>query len=304
MLQVYQINSNMKILLVILSALLVGCLATTQVRHTSYQSTEHLDQKLKQIREEQRKLEETERRLQKAIADTEEKIEAAPPRPVYAPAPPPPKATSIPNEPAGSGSPFDEVKLPTLRPVIKNLPDRSSVVGQLYEANAVFAIPTTANVKDEIRAQLIIDPVKTLEELKKDVTVGPIKSAEKVSISRIVIAVLEAPDFNILSATAAEQAIAETQSTEWLWTLRPKTAGLHPVNIEVYAEVTVGSKTTKHKIRTFDKQVMVEIKPTQALANWWSKYWQWVFVTLLIPFGKWLYDKKFNKPKEKATEVA
>lgn len=292
-----------KLTLIILTVLLVGCLATSQVVYRNAEtSVTDLDQKLKQIEEERKKLEEIRKEIMSST------VETAPPKPVYAPSPPPyresGKITAIQIDPTPTGSSGPKEEIPKLKPVIKNLPDRSSVVGQLYEANAVFAIPNAANVEDEIRAQLIIDPIKTLEELKKDVTVGPVRSAESIQISRIVIAVLAAPDFHILSATEAEQAIAETQSTEWLWTLRPKTAGLHPVNVEVYAEVTVGPKTTKHKIRTFDKQVMVEIKPVQKLSNWWDKYWQWFFATLLIPFGKWLYDKKFNKSKEKATEVA
>ena len=294
----------MKFVLIILSLLLVGCLATSQIRYSSGPSAEAVDQKIKQLQEEQRKLEEMRRQLDKAIALPREHVES---HPVPAPAPlygERGRVAAIQIDPTSPGGPQEEVKIPKLKPVIKNLPDRSSVVGQLYEANAVFAIPSAANVEDEIRAQLIIDPIKTLEELKKDVTVGPIKSAESIKISRIVIAVLAAPDFHILSATEAEQAIAETQSTEWIWTLRPKTAGLHPVNIEVYAEVTVGPKTTKHKIRTFDRQVMIEIKPVQKLSSWWDRYWQWFFATLLIPFGKWLYDKKFGRSKEKATEVA
>lgn len=194
---------------------------------------------------------------------------------------------------------------PTPRPVnrsgggqLKQEPDRLTIVGQLYEANAVFAIPGVANIKDEIRAQLIIDPVKTLEELKGLVTSGPVKAAEQIKVSRIVAAKLDAPDFNIISSTDAEQVIADGLTSEWIWVLKPKAAGKYSVNVVVYAEISVGDKTTKHKIRTFDKQVSVEVTAWQVTSSWWSQYWQWVFATLLIPLAKFLWDKFYNRKKE------
>lgn len=177
-------------------------------------------------------------------------------------------------------------------------PDRSTVVGQLYEANAVFAIPGVANIKEEIRAQLIIDPVKTLEELKGLVTAGPVMAAESIKISRIAVAKLDAPDFHIISSTDAEQAVAEDSPTMWTWTLRPKAGGVYSVNIVVYAEVTIDSKTTKHRIRTFDRQVAVQVTADQAVGEWIGKYWQWITTTLILPFGIWLWKSKTGK-KEK-----
>lgn len=310
----------MKYLLIIVSLLLVGCLATTKVMHYSVdkQVTKESQYRIDELRAEQQKLEELKREIDERVAQLNKKTESSPP----AAARPSPPALSLPpqlpgslpprphmerpNESTGSGQPQSipqstpRTQSQITKQTTKSSVDTSSVVSQLYDANIVFAIPDQANVSEEITAQLIIDPLKTLEELQKSITVGPVRSAESIKIAKIVIAKLDAPDFVIISQTDPEQAIAETQSTEWLWTLRPKTAGLHPVNIVVYAEVTVGSKTTKYKLRTFDKQVMIEIKPTQVVASWWQKYWQWVFVTLLIPFGKWLYDKKFGK-KEKAT---
>lgn len=303
----------MKLLVVILTVLLVGCFATTTIQRNSAQ--EDLDKKIEELKAEQKKLEELEQQVKIKLNKEVEgvKIERVQrPHPAAAPllsapsAPPPPLVAGLPEpkplkvESSGPKIVYREV-LREIEPVKKVEIDRSTVVGQLYDANAVFAIPNNANIKEEIKAQLIIDPLKALEDLKKDATVGPVRAAEKIEISRIVIAKLDAPDFEIVSQTEPEQAIAETKSTEWLWTLRPKTSGMHPVNIVVYAEVTVGPKTTKHRIRTFDKQVMIDITATQMVQQWWIKYWQWLFATLLIPFAKWLYDKKYGKPKEKAT---
>lgn len=296
-----------KIALILLSLLLVGCFATSQIYHLEKNTkSDDIDKKLQVLAEQEKRLKELQQEFDRKINESrrmserleQDKIVARPPI-LSLPSPLPSVVRTTPpnnsNEPVGSGN-------PNITPQVIQKPkinvDHISVADQLYSANAIFAMPNNANIYEEVQAQLIIDPIKTLDELKTQVTAGPIKSAESIKISKIVIAKLEAPDFDIISSTDAEQAIVENEKTEWLWTLRPKTAGLHPVNIVVYAEVTVGSKTTKYRIRTFDKQIMIEITYEQIFLEWWQKYWQWFIVTLLLPFGKWLYDKKYGNKKE------
>lgn len=297
----------MKIILIILTILLVGCLATTVTYETKSIPTKEIDEKIQELKAEQLKLEQLQTEIKKQVDAVQQRTESAPPKPVYLP-PNAPKyekgpTTSVTkkydqNEPIGSGKVIEKVIIKEVKVPNTNAPDNLTVAQQLYKANAVFAVPNQANINEEIKAQLIIDPVRALEEIKKDITVGPIKSAEEIKISKIVSAKLNAPDFSITSASSTEQAIIEDSKTEWIWNLRPLKPGLHPINLVIEAQVTVNNKTTPHFIRTFDKQVMIEISTTQLVSNWWNKYWQWVFVTLLLPLGKWLYEK-YSKKKEK-----
>lgn len=309
------INNVMKLTLIILTVLLVGCLASTTVKYEveKYQVSQDIDKKIEQLKQEQEKLLELQKNIDKQL---NERIRVTPP--VAGPRPVPPPVMSLPprfesdriSGAAGSAPPkvasIDAIgsgSMPTPAPLpkpilkLKNIPDNLTVAEQLYKANAVFGLPNKANINDEIKAQLIIDPVRTLEEIKKDITVGPVKEAEQIKIAKIVIAKLTAPDFDFISASSTEQAIVEDSKTEWFWVLRPKTSGIHPINLVIEAQVTVGNKTTPHFIRTFDKQVMIEITPVQLISTWWDKYWQWVFVTLLLPFIKWLYNKYTEKKK-------
>lgn len=301
----------MKIALVILTILLVGCLATTVTYETRSAPTEEIDRKIQELKSEQLKLEQLQTEIKKQVDMAQQKTEIIPPRPAPVPVPVP---TNIPryeknpnvslpkkyeqNEPVGSGKVIEKVIIKEVKSPVSNAPDNLTVAQQLYKANAVFAVPNKSNINEEIKAQLIIDPVRTIEEIQKDITVGPIKSAEQIKIAKIVSAKLNAPDFTITSASSTEQAIIEDSKTEWIWNLRPLKPGLHPINLVIEAQVTVNNKTTPHFIRTFDKQVMIEISTTQVITNWWAKYWQWVFVTLLLPLGKWLYEKYSNKKKE------
>lgn len=317
----------MRLALLILTTLLVGCLTSTMVKHEvkMVETSQDIDKKIEELKKEQKKLEELQKNIDKQIHEAikinptgsgsiPQVSSSAPSQiPKSIPAPitsiprfesdrfgssstassAPPRSTSI--DPVGSGSPPIITSLPNLSRMAKNTPDNLTVAEQLYKANAVFAVPDKANIKEDIKAQLIIDPTKTVEEIKKDITVGPVRESGQIKISKIVIAKLNAPDFEIISAPAIAQAIIEDGKTEWIWGLRPKTAGIHPINLVIEAEVTVGNKMTPHLIRTFDKQVMIEITATQTLASWWNKYWQWIIATLLLPFGKWLYSQHKSK---------
>lgn len=303
------INKIMKLALIIITSLLVGCFASSVIKYDAPKSevSIDIDKKIEQLKQEQEKLKELQKSIDKQI---NEKIGILPPtaapRPPVMSAPPrfesdrysggtstaPPKIASIDSVDARLPS---VVTTPKLLKKQSKLPDNYSVAEQLYKANAVFAVPERANIKEDIKAQLIIDPTKTLEEIKKDIKVGSVREAEQIKISKIVIAKLNAPDFEIISSPSIEQAIIEDGKTEWIWGLRPKTPGLHPINLIVEAQVIVGSRMTPHLIRTFDKQVMIEITTAQTITGWWNRYWQWVIATLLLPLGKWLYSKHKSK---------
>lgn len=308
------INNIMKLALIIITVILVGCFASSVIKYDVPKSevSIDIDKKIEQLKQEQEKLKELQKSIDKQI---NEKIGILPPtaapRPPVMSAPPrfesgrssaggvaaaPPKVAPI--DPVGAGSPA-MIKQPKLSKPQPKLPDNYSVAEQLYKANAVFAVPDRANIKEDIKAQLIIDPTKTLEEIKKDITVGLVREAEQIKISKIVIAKLNAPDFEIISSPSIEQAVIEDDKTEWIWGLRPKTPGLHPINLIVEAQVTVGNRMTPHLIRTFDKQVMIEITTAQTITGWWNKYWQWIIATLLIPLGKWLYSQHKSKKDTK-----
>lgn len=288
------LNIIMKFYIFLICILLTGCYTAHTVYYKSQDSD--VDKKIKELKQIEESIDNKHKALEKYVAelgrDRLVKIE-----PTTASAPPESHSAPIIVESAKlSKYPIPSSTKQSSK-VIKSEPQHNTVASQLYSANAVFSVPNKANITEDIKAQLLIDPNKTIEELQKSIK-GQIQSAEKIKVSKIVIAKIEAPDFIITNLSPNEQALSETDKTEWLWTLRPKSPGLHEINLTITAEVTVDSKFSKYHIRTFDKQVMIEITPIQIVESWWSKYWQWVFATLLIPFGKWLYEKRKNKKED------
>lgn len=165
------------------------------------------------------------------------------------------------------------------------------VISQLHSASMAFSAPEKANIKDDITVHLLIDPSKDLKDLETILNgTGKVNSA-KVKISKVVIATLSAPDFTIEKVTPEEQAVAETAPTEWIWTLTPKSTGKNEVKMSITAIVTIDGKEHKYHIKTYEKTIIIQVTPQQVVSDWFSKYWQWLFSTLILPLGLYFYKR-------------
>lgn len=284
----------MKFYIFLLCAFLTGCYTA----HSVYNKTEpyEVDKKILELKQTENRIDDKNKALEKYVAelgrDRVIKVE---------PAPAPPEKTGQSYQiasidiPISGSNPVVEKHITIKSSKKINHTERQiNVSEQLYSASAIFSVPLKANISEDIKAQLIIDPKKSIEELKSSVR-GQMQAAEKIKVSKIVISIIDAPDFIVTNLTPNEQALSDTDKTEWLWTLRPRSPGLHEINLSITAEVMVDSKYSKYHIRTFDKQVMIEITPIQLVGDWWSKYWQWVVSTLILPLLVFVYKKKFTK---------
>lgn len=168
------------------------------------------------------------------------------------------------------------------------------VTSQLYTSSIAFTAPEKANIKEDITIQLLIDPSKELKDLERSLTEAGKKTSAQIRISQIMVATLTAPDFEVQKVTPEEQAVARTDRTEWLWTLTPKSTGRNEIKLSITAVVNLDGKDYKYHIKTYEKIIVIEIKAQQQIAEWLAAYWQWMFTTLILPFGMWIY-KRYNK---------
>lgn len=264
--------------IIITGLILVGCgLATTQMMTYGVPN--------ENIEAAKRKMEEAEKSA---------KIERhypgfpVPAQPKPSAMPPPPKSS---REPIGGGS-ATVIERKELYSV-ENKTD--TVTRQLFSAALAFVIPEIANIDDTIKAQLLINPKKEVDKLKEELTKKGTITSKEIKVSKVVKATIVAPDFDIAKITEEEQILSETESTEWLWSLTPKSSGPHDVSLTVTAIITSDGKETKHQLKTFEKTITVNITTEQIIMTWLEKYWQWLMSTLIIPFGIWLYKKKFGQ---------
>lgn len=189
------------------------------------------------------------------------------------------------------------VKKPTVElPAKPEIKTQNEVERQLTTASLAFNVPESANIKDEFTVQLLVNQVLTPKELSKELRPSNRTVETKIKVSKILVAKITGPGFDITPVTPEEQALAGRESTEWLWRLKAKTPGEHTINVSVVAVVEVdGKKMAERHIKTFDHQITITIKTGQAIEDWLKKYWQWLVSTLLLPLVVWGW-KTWKKP--------
>lgn len=229
-------------------------------------------------------------------------IPSPPPPPPPPPAPPPPVAERSPSAVGGALDWFLNdhpvgMGRSTVPPVEGSEPEGlvvDDVLDQLAEASLAFVMPDRANVKSRVRAQLLISVRAMVDELAEELTVEGQEFTGRVLVSRVVLAKLTAPSFEVETITPERQAVSQTTSTEWLWYLTPKKTGTHEVFLTITAFVYADEANyVERHIRTFEKVIYVDVRPQQMVEAWLAKYWQWLFSTLLIPL--FLYLRKRHK---------
>jgi len=216
------------------------------------------------------------------------------------PAPMPPSASvSIKESQALKVEPHPKKKTTKAK---SKAPDKDQIsddiMSQLEPANMVFTVdPKRSNISEQISVTMLIDFTKSIDELKKLTKESEITSSARIEVSKVVIARVIAPDFNVVAITPEEQPVSHTSVTEWQWELIPLKTGKHEIHVSVNAEVNVDGASKVRNIETFSETIVIEITPWQVIRGWLSQYWQWLFTTLILPLGLWAW-KKFKSRSE------
>jgi hypothetical protein len=159
------------------------------------------------------------------------------------------------------------------------------VSSQLKSATMTFEAPTTANVNDTVHAVLRIDP-----NIVAISTTTHSSTRAVIQVSKILNVTLLAPDFKVLALTPDRQALSETEITEWKWDLSGAPPGKHDIHLSINAIVTVDNDRAERSIKTFESTITVEIAPQQRLLAMLKEHMQWIWSTLLLPAGMWLWQ--------------
>lgn len=180
------------------------------------------------------------------------------------------------------------------------VPDKDQItddiMSQLEPANMVFTVdPKRSNISEQISVTMLIDFTKSIDELKKLTKQAEITSSARIEVSKVVVARVIAPDFNVIAITPEEQPVSHTSVTQWQWELIPLKTGKHEIHVSVNAEVNVDGNSKVRNIETFSETIVIEITPWQVVRGWLSQYWQWLFTTLILPLGLWVWKKFKNR---------
>lgn len=170
----------------------------------------------------------------------------------------------------------------------------------LEKANTALDVPETVKLGKSSEVKLVVDMAQAAEQLKG--MAGTTATGEKIEITHIVVAKILAPDFTVIEAVNdGRQVLNPNGPTEWRWTVTPKKLGEYKINVTMSAVIEIGGDRAERLVKVFDQDVTVFVTPVDAVKYFFTKNWQWLWSTLIVPAALWFWRRK---KAQVAAEVA
>ncbi len=174
-------------------------------------------------------------------------------------------------------------------------------INELQEANIVFNSPSSAQKNKVVPISLILSASENIEKLLQKLT-GAEKESAVVKFSKRMKAELIGENknaFEIVQITPTVQAVSSMQSTQWKWDVTPVESGRQYLHLTLTALITVDEKETEWSVKTFDKEIQVNVVIKDEIRNFVSENWKWVLGSLIFPLIVWYWKRRHSKKPDK-----
>lgn len=163
-----------------------------------------------------------------------------------------------------------------------------------------FNAQTNINIDDTPQIQLLLSLAETIEELKQSVIEEGEKVGATIRVSDRMEAHLSGQMFHISAITPEIQAVSKSHRTEWKWDIHPKEKGRHKLHLTLTALLEIDGYSTPRAIKTFDKEIGVNVTATQTIRRFFKDNWQWLWAAILVPVAGWLWKRRDRLKKYKS----
>ncbi len=165
--------------------------------------------------------------------------------------------------------------------------------------NIAFSVSTVMMLNRGEDVHLLLSPSMSIEELEKQL-VETLRRETQVEGLQIRIAPrmearLSGTNFSILALTPEVQPVTWKQPTEWRWEVRPTEAGSQALHLTLTALLQIEGKDSTRAIRTFDRDIQVQVTWPQRISGFVAENWQWLWTTVAAPVALWLWSKRRKK---------
>lgn len=176
------------------------------------------------------------------------------------------------------------------------MPNPDSILNQMFNVDMSFVIPLEANIADSLKAELIITP----EDIEATIehSIEGVPQEYVVLVTQIVRADLRTDDFEVTNITPIEQVLLKTESTQWMWKLKPINPGEAEVVLTVTAIVKTDLGNSQRQMKSFEKTIDIDITKKQIIIAFIEDNWQWLWSTILVPLGLFAYSLRRNKSSD------
>ena len=153
------------------------------------------------------------------------------------------------------------------------------------------------NLEDTAVIELFLGLTTPIDDLKQMIEAAGEKEGAPIKVSDRMEARLSGPNFAITAVTPEGQAVTRTDVTQWKWEVEPKREGRHHLHLTLSVLINLEGSSSLRALRTFDKQIEVEVSWGQQLGSLLENNWQWLWAAILVPVVGWLWRKnKGSKP--------
>jgi hypothetical protein len=183
-----------------------------------------------------------------------------------------------------------------------SLESRLSVdkITEEMRANIAFNTPAIMHYDETSPIQLVLDPVRTLEEVKALVKEqGPVVGAE-IDITPRMQASLKGEGFNIVPISPEIQAVLTNKPSEWRWDVTPTVK--ENTTLSLYLTINMIMKVegaeTSRMVQSFRREIRVSITPKgwlEIVLDAFGGDWKWLLGTIFIPLLIWWFSQRKTK---------
>lgn len=170
----------------------------------------------------------------------------------------------------------------------------------LSEGKVVYKIPSVMKVRNtyQVIVRICKSTIHVYENLNGEVRQSTVPITETMEVRLIDPSPLDAKIFDVVNDNDGIQYIDTINGsyTQWSWNVTPLKSG--KTNLKIVISVIKDNGNKKEIV--YQDDIKVEIDIIEQIKFWFNKYWQWLFGTILIPFGVWFYTNKKKKKAKKS----
>ncbi|MEE9442146.1 MAG: hypothetical protein V3V99_05710 [candidate division Zixibacteria bacterium] len=175
---------------------------------------------------------------------------------------------------------------------------------KMSEGSIIFNDPDSImQYEEKLLINLLLSvpmsPIELEQEIEKSIANSPIESY-RIKVSNIMEANLIGDGFDIIPITPEKQAVSKLELTEWKWEIIARKPGIQRLHLTINAIIHFEGETVPRSIKTFEKEIKVEVTLTQRMAIFINSNWQWLWVTIIVPLYPLIrkYVKNYRKKRQ------
>ena len=92
------------------------------------------------------------------------------------------------------------------------------------------------------------------------------------------------------------QAVTSQKSTRWTWKVTPTGHGPQTLHLTLSAHIDVAGRDAPLVVRTFDRDIQVNITIPQRVSGFLQKNWQWLWAAIVVPIAGYLWKRGGKAP--------